>query len=232
MDVSINTERELYVLKTEVGYSCLGFDVVLREIRQMAARLTSLGWLKDQINTLQRGSKETFEIYQRAVDAYCRSGNQTATWFNEQTPKALQRVLERCRERQTLVRIWYGDAETGRSWLDENDVYGTIGRSTGTFRIPLLCARGSSGGGGLLDACIVRIDDVDTRTTLWVNKKFHLPPIELKAIEPPMIVEATSYAVEALVDGKNHARFRTWDEAGHWLAMQSGRCLDNPGWDN
>jgi hypothetical protein len=51
---------------------------------------------------------------------------------------------------------------------------GTIGKSTGESKIPiLLCNTRSFGGGAILDHCIIRIDDVRARTTLYKHKKFH-----------------------------------------------------------
>lgn len=228
MEVVINEAQERYVLKQPMGYSCLGFDVVLREIRLMATRIKPLGWLNAHVQTLQRGSMEAYEVYRQALDHLRQSRIQTETWFDEETPAALKNVLEACRRDGTRVRLWYGDRQSGRSWMNENDVYGTIGRSGGTIRIPLICPPRSSSGSGLLDGSIVRIDDVIARKTLWAHRKFHLPETVLQAISPPMETDGQRYVVEALVEGKTHARFGSWDEAGHWLAMQSGRCLDNP----
>lgn len=45
-----------------------------------------------------------------------------------------------------MVRIWLGDTQTGRAWAEENDVIGTIGRSTGTMEVPLLVEAGELAG--------------------------------------------------------------------------------------
>jgi hypothetical protein len=55
------------------------------------------------------------------------------------------------------IRLWYGDEL--KSWNEEHDTIGTIGRSTGKIKIPLLIKSSRSyGGGAILDNCIVRID--------------------------------------------------------------------------
>ena len=79
------------------------------------------------------------------------------------------------------VRIWYGDTETGRSWNEEYEVTGTIGRSSGNIKIPLLIKNSRSyGGGSLLDDCIIRIDDIHQKRTLYQTENFHVEKLEVE----------------------------------------------------
>ena len=39
MDVTINDEEQLFVIRTAWGYSCRGFDNLLRELKQLLSRL-------------------------------------------------------------------------------------------------------------------------------------------------------------------------------------------------
>jgi hypothetical protein len=57
------------------------------------------------------------------------------------------------------MRFCFGDTKDGRDWGEVHDTKGYIGRSTGSIKIPLLLNTvSSSGGGGLLDHCIVKIE--------------------------------------------------------------------------
>lgn len=83
------------------------------------------------------------------------------TAYHAQTPENIVNILEEARQsnRSIRLRFCFGDVETGRDWGEVNDIAGYIGRSTGAIKIPLLLSKiTSSGGGGLLDHCIVRIE--------------------------------------------------------------------------
>jgi hypothetical protein len=78
------------------------------------------------------------------------------THYHAETSNDVRETLEYLMHKDVRVRIWYG--ENGKSWDEENNVCGTIGRSTGTKPIPLLINNARSmGGPGLLDHCIVKI---------------------------------------------------------------------------
>jgi hypothetical protein len=82
----------------------------------------------------------------------------SGTCFHEETPGEVRYILERARDEGHRLRLFYGDTETGRDWLEELDIMGTIGRSTGTIKIPILIRnRRSTGGPAILDHCIVKI---------------------------------------------------------------------------
>lgn len=36
-----------------------------------------------------------------------------------------------CHNNRKRVRLWYGDRKTGKIWLEEHDIMGRIGRTTG-----------------------------------------------------------------------------------------------------
>ena len=60
------------------------------------------------------------------------------------------------------MRLYYGDVATGLVWGDgrEPPERGTISRNLGPMKIPILIANvRSTGGPGLLDHCIVRIEE-------------------------------------------------------------------------
>lgn len=78
------------------------------------------------------------------------------------------------------VRVWYGDTQTGRSWNEEFQTKGYIGRSTGNLKVPLIVSNSRSFGGGALSVgCLVRIDDIESHRTLWKVDNFHVEPMKI-----------------------------------------------------
>ena len=120
-------------------------------------------------------------------------------------------VLETARQNHTRLHISYGDAETGRDWLEEFESYGYIGRSTGINKIPLIVHnKRSMGGGGLLDHCIVRIRESKGGKVLWQHPKYHHGDItiHLKDI-PTELSDGQKLVAEVRRDGQEQAAFTT-----------------------
>ena len=81
------------------------------------------------------------------------------TTYKAATPQAVVRILEESRLSKKRLRIFYGDVKTGKDWGDP-PMRGHVGRSTGSSKIPLLIrTRRSTGGEGILDHCIIRIEE-------------------------------------------------------------------------
>lgn len=107
----------------------------------------------------------------------------SGTCFHAETPAAVRLILENARLRGERLRLFYGDVETGRDWLEELDTMGTIGRSTGRIQVPLLIRnRRSSGGPAILDHCIVKI--MRGRDVLYQAANYHQG--ELRFQERPL----------------------------------------------
>lgn len=114
---------------------------------------------------------------------------QDGTYYDVRTPSAVVDVLERCRRERVRVRVWYGDAATGRSWDEENETTGYIGRSTGMHKIPLLIHNArSTGGGGLLDHCVVKVLDIQACRILWQHPQFSQACFTVKEAAPFFVV--------------------------------------------
>jgi hypothetical protein len=99
------------------------------------------------------------------------------TTYNDATDPRVVQILERARTTDPRQRLCvrYGDTETGRDWGDPR-MCGTIGRSTGTVKIPLLIPTARSmGGEGLLEAHIVRITEAGGKrgAVLYSHPKYH-----------------------------------------------------------
>ena len=87
------------------------------------------------------------------------------TSYKLETAPEVVNVLERVRLNHIRVELHYGDVQTGRDWNETYDVTGSLGRSTGPIKVPILLkTRRSSGGGAILDHCIVKIVRLDGAT--------------------------------------------------------------------
>ncbi len=126
-------------------------------------------------------------------------------------------------------RLWYGDRQTGESWNATYDVIGEIGRTGGTFRIPILLAKSTSYGGvALLLGSIVRIDRISDRKTVWRHENFHVDKMEIFYNEK---CEDYSFEVRSYKDESRDFsvlfRAKTVDKAQRYIDFQTGKryCL-------
>ena len=95
--------------------------------------------------------------------------------YKAETPVEVQNILNQYTHRadKRRLRLYYGDAESGLDWLEENNCIGHIGRSMGPVHIPLLIKNTRSmGGGAILDHCVVKIQDVDTKRVLYQHPNY------------------------------------------------------------
>ncbi len=136
--VKINAEQELYVIPSYhrgkvSGYSCLGFDVLLRKANAVADWLVSEGQHATRIPAEGRGTP-------RAYGAYLALMSQGSA-YNRDTGKRCPAEL--CPQLTGLegkrVEIEYEDGTTMRFW---------VGKSTGWMPCHLEIARRNSSGGG------------------------------------------------------------------------------------
>lgn len=97
------------------------------------------------------------------------------TCYHIDTPDDIIKILHNIRQSGLRVRFHFGDIITGRDWNDEYDVTGTIGRSMGPYKIPLLIkTKRSYGGFSLLDHCIVKITTtIKPYNTLYQHPTYH-----------------------------------------------------------
>jgi len=141
--------------------------------------------------------------------------------FDENTCDRVKTVLTDCYNNQCRVRIWYGDIDTGVSWLEEYDVTGTIGRSTGQQKIPLLIKNSrSSGGGGILCHCIIRIDVISSKCTIYEHPLFYVPTM---GVYPNLDEDTkTKYPFIVLKYGTIQARFKSRTSAYNYIDFMTG----------
>lgn len=132
------------------------------------------------------------------------------TAYHVATPDSVVNLLEQSLKSHggQRIRVFYGDKDTGKDWLDEYDTIGFIGRSTGKIKIPLLVKRNDShGGGAVMDDCIVKIT-ID-KTTVYQHSNYHIGDIEIKG--------SSIY-----IDGKIQANFESPVKATNYVEFLKG----------
>lgn len=211
-NMTINAEQRLFVLKSGGGFTCLGFDVVFKRLKQYAQLLR-----RPQPNVAEIGTPAQYQQYLEAENAYIAT-RPTNTFFDPDTAPEVQRILEAYRLSGRTLRVFLGDAQTGRDWLDEHDVTGTIGRSMGPIKIPLLVPKGKDGGCGLLTACIVRLVDATSMREVYRHPGYHLPTFDIVPC-----TDAKGFVEAVLVKGEIHARFRKEGQAVKWVEFMQGK---------
>jgi hypothetical protein len=216
-NVTLNKEKELFVIQSGSGYSCMGFDYLFEQLTLINSKLG-----RPAPRHSEKGTIEQYQQYQDSLSVVREKGGFKETWYSSKTPSQLKKVLEKCRKEETLVRVFYC-GEDGKDWLEEYDMLGRIGRSTGLMKIPLLVPKGAYGGGSLLDDRIGKVVDVASGKVLYQAKNYFLPEMEIKRSG-----ERPELPYEVFVEGKIHARFSTLGKAGAWLAYMTGETFCDP----
>lgn len=138
--------------------------------------------------------------------------------------EALMSLIIRAWKYKFRVRVFYGDIHTGRSWNEEYDVMGTIGRTCGDIGIPILVHNKRSwGGGALLLSSIIRIDDIEDKRTLWKLPNFHVEEMNVcsnDSLELPWKVEKLN---EETKQWQTEACFKTEIQAQKWVEFMEGK---------
>ena len=146
------------------------------------------------------------------------------TSYDSRTPDEVVRILENARANRTQLHISLGETDNdrgaiGRDWLEEFESYGYIGRSMGPTKVPLLIAsRRSTGGGALLDHCIVRIRQSAGGRVLYQHPTYHFGNVEIRPkAEPVVLPNGRILTVDVLRDGELHAAFENMAQARRWV---------------
>lgn len=211
--VTINESQRLYVIAFDGGVSCLGFDNARDHANQIAERLRQpeLAFSASDFAALAGYAK-----YMRAIQAWAGSAASRHTHFDPGATPEVARVLERCRHAGTKVRLVLGNTVTGESWLDEYDVVGTIGRSSGPLRVPLLIEEGEDGGGAVLTTCLLCVIDWRSSRVLYRHPAYRVVDLAIA----PSCDDQRSWAVRQR--DKTVAQFRDIGKAAAYLAFMRG----------
>lgn len=244
MTMTINHEQRLFVIPAGGGYSCLGFDVLFARLKQIVEYLDLRGeWgLPWEVNESEKGTAGQYAMYRKAVEAASKREIRE-TWFDPGTELKVERVLERYRKSGKPLRLFYGDPETGRDWMEENDVLGRIGRTGGIFKSPILVEEGDFGGHAILTACILRMIDAETGKDLYRHPLYRVPEMEVRSTEgilaswhskkPPKLLFDMGYTHGVWVrNGKgefeNQANFKSYGKACQYVAFMTGDSMRKP----
>ena len=141
------------------------------------------------------------------------------TSYHVETPAAVVQVLEQARQNRTRIHVSFGDASTGLDWLEEWDINGYVGRSMGPIKVPLLVAnRRSTGGGAILDHCIVRIRESAGGGILYRHPSYHYGTLAIRnKAEPVTLADGRVLTIDVVQDGKVHASFESMEKARRWV---------------
>lgn len=139
------------------------------------------------------------------------------TWYDHETPDGVIEVLEGLRESRKPVRMFYGDDESGLDWNEEHEMFGRIGRSTGSVKIPLMIVGGADGGGGILTHCIVQL--MQGGKILWAHPLYHSKEFSTRENNGE---HKDKLPFEVLRDGEVHARFKTLEKVNKYIAFMKG----------
>mgnify|MGYP000314214845 CR=1 FL=1 len=216
---SINEEQRVFVFKSGGGgFSCWGFQNALDEVFCLQTRLG------EPVVEFALGDPAVLKESDRLVSILDKSPVRMSTWFNRHTCPEVKTALDAARNQGTKVRLWVGDTKTGLAWLEENDVYGRIGRSMGPMRVPLLIEDGVGfGGGAILDHCIVRIDGWkgSHNWTIYKHPLWHLPEMSIKDNADSETMK--KYPVVVEVGGEVQARFVSQAKAQQYVDFHHGK---------
>lgn len=212
--VTINADQRLFMIPCGSGYTCLGFDVAFKKLRDYCTKLGRPAPSQTKLGTLEQYSE-----YLDAERAYIKTSPQE-TQYDPDTNVAVKAYLEAYRKAGAKVRLFFGDIETGRDWLSEHEVLGRISRTMGPLKAPILVTDKSNGGGIILSACILKIVDAESKAIVWVHRNYQEPKFDLKSssTEP-------GYGAEVWVDGSVHARFKSEAQAMLWMDFMKGNRM-------
>jgi hypothetical protein len=141
------------------------------------------------------------------------------TSYHAETPAAVIEVLEQARLNRTRLHVSYGDTGTGKDWLEEFDAHGYAARSIGPIKVPLLIAnRRSTGGGAMLDHCIVRIRSSAGGRVLYQHPAYHFGNLAIRPkVEPVTLPDGRTLNIDVIRDGELHAAFESVEKARRWV---------------
>lgn len=218
MEVTINHAQQLYVISRGQGDSCWGFTNAFEETRLLAQRLS-----RPELNPsdAEFGALTVLDKHRALVDI-ARTAGDLGTWFRASTPEKVKRIINRLIHTDELVRLFYGDPNTGKMDVTEFEVLGRIGRSGGILKVPLLLEEQSSFGGPIRDDHILRIVRVSDRKVLYTAPRFAMPTFSIFERDDKR------YPYGVNVDGELHAGFSSYAKACAWVAFMGGEIFSQP----
>lgn len=216
-DVRIDANQQRYVIDCGEGYACLGFANARDHAKHIAHKLgrPDLAFSDGDEATLAGYKK-----YACAVEAWCGSPLSRSTYFDPGTHPDAARVLEAARKRGRKLRLILGDTSTGEPWLEEHDVVGRIGRSTGSLKVPLLIEAGQCGGSAILCACLLALIAWDSGDVLYRHAAYREAELDIRPSEAEDLPWCVVRGEEVV------ARFQDIAKACAYLAFIRGATIE------
>jgi len=218
MNITINTEQSLYVKTFGEGCTTWGFQNAFDETALLAERL---GHPDLAPFVAEYGTEDVLKKHAKLIKLAAKDPR-LGTWFKKDTRDAVKKVIDRLIHTGETVRVFYGDSETGKSSMNEFDMIGTVGRSSGVLKVPLLLSQSDGFGDPMQDDRIIRIIRVGDHKNLYKHPGFHVP--EMKIVEG----EHPKFKVSVVVEGQVAARFKSLGKACKWVAFMTGETLEQP----
>lgn len=156
-------------------------------------------------------------------------------YYHDTTAPEVVELLEAAKASGSRIRVFLGDTKTGKPWMDEYGVCGTVGQSMGPHKIPLLiCNSRSLGGGAILADCIIRL--LINGRERYRHAKYQEPVFTIREIKPDEMPPSNrAYPKQSLrsmgythgvdADGENQANFKSLKQAQRWIAFMKGERL-------
>lgn len=142
------------------------------------------------------------------------------TWYCLDTPDRVIQILDCAMKNHERIRVFYGDTETGRDWMEIYDTIGYVSRSYGNVKIPLLIKNSRSiGGTGILDDSIVKIT-ID-KVIVYQQSNYRLPNMEIR--EASDNLKTIGYNYSTFEDGKNDFNCKTMKQAENHIDFLKGK---------
>lgn len=217
--IQLRPAQGLYEIRRGDVVSFLGFDHVRDHVQYIAQRLLHAQQAPWAWTVGDHGAVSGYEKYRQAVAAWGQSRWTDTTFFGPGVDPRVALCLEACRLSGQPVRLILGNAATGQPWFCEHDVVGTIGRSLGPLKAPLLIAPGETCGPAVLCDCIVAIVDWGTGDVLYRHADYRAPELRIEPLD-----EGEGWAVRH--GAETIAAFDDLGRAGCYVAFMRGATIE------
>jgi hypothetical protein len=191
--------------------------------------------IKAGVDFRNDGTEAVYTVGNGNVIHYQRFG---LIYFHADTPREVVQILNthRCAHRNGRghrIRIHFGETnaskpDVGRDWMEESDVEGYIGNSIGPLKVPLLLhSERSTGGGAVLDHCIVKITTTGkNKRSLYQHPNYHCPALTIREIRDgekvgDVDLRADGYTHTVCFDGAMTANCKSLKAAERYIAKMS-----------
>lgn len=134
--------------------------------------------------------------------------SEDSTYYPEGTSDELIEILEKARFNRTRLKIYLGNAKTGKDWMEEDSKLGKIGRSMGPIKVPILIKTVHSHGGEVIPTnCIVKLVTSPSGIVLYQHPEYHQPKMEILGDGDG------KYSHAIVIDGDVYSRHESWRSA-------------------